>query len=198
MSLLDKVRQLLQEPAARYGSTGYGSTGYGSTGYGSTDRVPARQAGGSPPAEDQTQVERYRYLLRTSTPAQLEEVHTEAFARLTPSQRRQVLEGLAADVPISERVAAADDPRSLARMATRAEVRRPGSLERAFGGGGVTTGGALVGGLLAGVATAVVGSVLVDSVFDTGLGDSGLVDLGHDEELFGFGGADGFGGGFDF
>jgi len=137
-------------------------------------------------------VERYRYLLRTSTPAQLEEVHTEAFARLTPSQRRQVLEGLAADVPISERIAAADDPRSLARMATRAEVRRPGTLERVFGGAGVGTGGALVGGLLAGVATAVVGSVLVDSLFDTGLGDSGLIDLGVDGDPFGFDG------GFDF
>ena len=134
----------------------------------------------------------YRYLLRTSTPAQLEEVHAEAFARLTPSQRRQVLEGLAADVPTSERIAAADDPRSLARMATRAEVRRPGTLERVFGGAGVGTGGALVGGLLAGVATAVVGSVLVDSLFDTGLGDSGLIDLGVDGDPFGFDG------GFDF
>jgi hypothetical protein len=30
-----------------------------------------------------------------------------------------------------------DDPQSLARLATRAEVRRPGTMERTFGGMGV-------------------------------------------------------------
>jgi hypothetical protein len=52
-----------------------------------------------------------------------------------------VLEGLGNAVPASER-AASDDPRSLARMATRAEMREPGTMERAVGGdrGGMSMG----------------------------------------------------------
>jgi len=65
-------------------------------------------------------------------------------------------------------------------MATRAEVRRPRTLERVLGGAR-GTGGALVGGLPVGVAAAVVGSALIDAAFGTGLGDSGLVDLGSEE-----------------
>ena len=72
-------------------------------------------------------------------------------------------------------------------MATRAGMRRPGTLERVFGG----VGGTFTGGLLAGVAAAVVGSVLVDSLFDIGLGDSGLFDIDHDDDPFDFGGFDG-------
>jgi len=139
--------------------------------------------------EDQAALDRYRYLLRTAPPEQLEQVHAEAFARLTPDQRRRVLDDLAEEVPAGEHTATADDPQALARMATRAEVRRPGTLERVLGGAGVGTGGALVGGLLAGVATAVVGSALIDAVVDTGFGDSGLFDLGGDAPL-GLGGFD--------
>ena len=52
-----------------------------------------------------------------------------------------MLEGLGNAVPASER-AASDDPRSLARMATRAEMREPGTMERAVGGdrGGMSMG----------------------------------------------------------
>jgi hypothetical protein len=88
--------------------------------------------GGAP--TDQQAIERYRYLLRTAPPDKIEEAHAEAFAQLTPQQRQEVLVQLAAAVPSSERPRS-DDPRSLARAATRAEVRQPGTLERAFGGG---------------------------------------------------------------
>ncbi|MEK8226557.1 hypothetical protein NKG05_11425 [Oerskovia sp. M15] len=50
-----------------------------------------------------------------------------------PEQRQRVLADLGQDLPQSER-AASDDPSSLARMATRAEIRNPGTLERSFAG----------------------------------------------------------------
>ena len=75
--------------------------------------------GGS--TEDERALERYRYLLRTAPPDQIEEAHAEAFAKLTPEQRQQVLGQLAT---AGERPQG-DDPRSLARAATRAEVRHP-------------------------------------------------------------------------
>src|SRR3954452_1529578 len=93
------------------------------------DAPPPRRAR----TPDEQAIERYRYLLRTAPPDQIEQAHAEAFAQLTPDQRRQVLADLARDLPPAER-SSDDDPRSLARMATRAELRQPGTLERAFGG----------------------------------------------------------------
>src|SRR5262245_51770544 len=84
---------------------------------------------------DEQAIERYRYLLRTAPPDALEEAHREAFAQLTPEQRAQVLQELSQTVPAAERAnARADDPNALARLATRAELRQPGTLERVFGG----------------------------------------------------------------
>ena len=84
---------------------------------------------------DEQAVARYRYLLRTAPPEQIEQAHAEAFAQLTPDQRQQVLAQLAAAVPAGERPRT-DDPETLARVATRAEMRQPGTLERALGGYG--------------------------------------------------------------
>src|SRR4051812_41395179 len=89
---------------------------------------------------DEEAIRRYRYLLRTAPPEAVEQAHAEAFARLTPDQRRQVLGQLANNVPEYEQVRD-DDPRTLARMATRAEMRQPGFLERIFGGSGPGYGG---------------------------------------------------------
>src|SRR5829696_5902448 len=49
-----------------------------------------RPAPQQPPvrSEDEIAVERYRYLLRTAPPETIEQVHEEAFAKLTPEQRR--------------------------------------------------------------------------------------------------------------
>ena len=44
-------------------------------------RAPAQSA-------DEQAVERYRYMLRTAPPESSERAHEEAFARLTPEQRR--------------------------------------------------------------------------------------------------------------
>jgi hypothetical protein len=83
-----------------------------------------------------------------------------------------------------------DDPQTLARAATRAELRQPGTLERAFGpgpgfGGGYGPGygpgyggpsfGSMVGGSLLGtIGGLVIGTAVADALFDTGLGDGGL------------------------
>src|SRR3954452_11261632 len=88
---------------------------------------------------DEQALQRYRYLLRTAPPEQIEQAHAEAFAQLTPDQRQQVLTQLAAGVPADER-ARRDDPQTLARVATRAELRQPGFLERTFGGYGPGSG----------------------------------------------------------
>jgi len=139
--------------------------------------------------DDEVAIQRYRYMLRTAPPEQVEQAHAEAFAKLTPQQRQQVLADLSAAVPVGER-AQSDDPRSLARMATRAEMRQPGTMERALGGGrGMGMGGMIAGGLLASVAGAFIGTAIADAMFD--FNDSGesteAADAGGD------GGGDGGG-----
>lgn len=100
---------------------------------------------------DEQAVERYRYMLQTAPPETIEQAHEEAFSKLTPEQRRMLLDQLKSVTPREEQagVGNSDDPKSLARMATRAEVRQPGVLEKSFGsmGGGMSMGGLMAGGL---------------------------------------------------
>ncbi len=171
----------------------------------------ARQADGQPLPDEQA-VARYRYLLRTAPPEQIEQAHAEAFAQLTIDQRQQVLAQLAAAVPAGERPRT-DDAGTLARVATRAEMRRPGTLERALGGygpgygaghgrggdgggygpgygGGMGMGGMIGGSLLGTIGGLVIGSAVADALFDTGPGDGGLFG-GGDEEAYAEGFQDG-------
>lgn len=60
-------------------------------------------------------------------------------------------------VPASE--VSGDDPKSLARAATRAEIREPGTMERAFGGAGAPGLGSTFLSTLAG---AFIGSSIAD------------------------------------
>src|SRR4051794_28337689 len=113
---------------------------YAERGYGYARQTAQPPAGRPGQSEDERAIERYRYLLRTAPPDQVEAAHAEAFAKLTPDQRRQVLEQLSAAVPASERPRS-DDAQTLARTATRAEFRQPGFLERTFGGYGGGYGG---------------------------------------------------------
>ncbi|MDQ3777117.1 MAG: hypothetical protein M3461_23570 [Pseudomonadota bacterium] len=119
-------------------------------------------------SSDEQAVARYRYMLQTAPPQTIEQAHTEAFARLTAEQRRLVLEELSADAPEAERAQAKDDPRSLARMATRAEIRQPGTIERTFGrmGGGAGMGGIMASSFLSSIAGVVVGSAIAQAFFD--------------------------------
>jgi hypothetical protein len=175
--------------------------------------------GQQPPDADEQALQRYRYMLRTAPPETIEQAHEEAFAKLTPAQRAQALHELAAATPEGERAALAgnrDDPKSLARMATRAEMRQPGTMERTFGGvsrgpgmGGMMggMGGSIFASLAAGFVGSLVAQQFLDSVGDFGFdegdmseqsGDQGTYDAGGDSGDYGggdFGGGD-FGGDF--
>jgi hypothetical protein len=151
---------------------------------------------------DEQALARYRYMLKTAPPETMEQAHAEAFARLTPEQRRLLLQRMADYVPGSERAAAEQSgatPQTLARLATRAEMRQPGTAERMFSqAGGVSMGGLMAGSLLSSIAGAVIGSMIAQQFFggaeqaaadpgqegwgssqaDPGMGDGGDLDLG--------------------
>lgn len=138
--------------------------------------APGSTASGS--EDDRQAVERYRYLLRTAPPETVEQVHAEAFGRLTPAQRQQVLSEMSSGLSASERPANAD-PATLARAATRAEYSQPGFMERTFGGRGFSNGpgfGSMLGASMLGtIGGYVVGSALVGAMFDPGY-DAGYAD----------------------
>ncbi len=166
----------------------------------------------APRTEDERAIERYRYLIRTAPPETIEQVHAEAFSRLTDGQRALVYEELSRGAGTGERPLSSE-PATLARAATRAEMRQPGSLERALSGSsaGVTPGGPGFGSILASsmlgtVAGYVVGSALVSaflpwdgydaaasgagaddaSAADAGGADFGSADLGGADFDLGF------------
>jgi len=126
-------------------------------------------------SSDEQAVARYRYMLQTAPPETIEQAHTEAFARLTAEQRRLVLEELSADAPEGERAQAKDDPRSLAGMATRAEIRQPGTIERTFRrmGGGAGMGGMMAANFLSSIAGVVVGSAIAQTFFGSAGAEGG-------------------------
>jgi hypothetical protein len=118
-------------------------------------------------AEDRAAIKRYDYLLKTADPEQLEQVHLEAFARLTPIQREEVNAQLRAELPAGE-YPASSSAADLARSATRSEARNPGFLGKLFakspgrGGAGALAGvGAGLGiGAVAGVGIGAAGGLL--------------------------------------
>ena len=126
-------------------------------------------------AEDRAAIARYDYLLKTAQPEQLESVHRDAFARLTPQQREQVNAQLSAELPANERPASsnADD---LARSATRGEAHNPGFLRKLFakpagrgaaGAAGIGAASAVAGaglGAAGGLLAAVAGGAILSSV----------------------------------
>ncbi len=127
-------------------------------------------------SDDDRAVERYRYLLQTAPPETIEQVHAEAFAKLTPEQRRLVFDELARTAPSGE-APADDEPATLARAATRSELRQPGTMERSLAG---PSFGQMVGASLLGtVAGYVIGSSLA-SAFLSPM-DAGMMDAGGAE-----------------
>ena len=116
---------------------------------------------------DEQALARYRYMLQSAPPEDIERAHEEAFAKLTPEQRRQALQALAQVVPPSE--IRGDDPASLARTATRAEIRQPGTIERAWGGGGPGLGT----WFLSTLAASFIGTAIAQSFFDNDPGGGG-------------------------
>jgi hypothetical protein len=173
-----------------------------------SNQQPQRQAARS---DDEIAVERYRYLLRTAPPETIEQVHAEAFSKLTQEQRDLLFAQLSENASEAPRDTS---PAALASSATRQELRNPGTMERSFnGGGGMGFGGTLASSLLGTVAGYVIASSLVsafmpndaagDSSADSADSGSDSADSGSDTGDSGgdFGGGDfggDFGGGFDF
>lgn len=172
---------------------------------------PARQDAKS---EDELALEKYRYLLRTAPPETIEQVHAEAFARLTEPQRQQVLAELSAGLSASEQPASTE-PQAMARAATRAEYTNPGFMERTLGqrgqgGTGPSFGSMMGSSLLGTVAGYVIGSAIVSSFMapafadggsSTDSGSEGASDGGGADDAGASGDADAggdFGGGADF
>jgi hypothetical protein len=136
------------------------------------------------PASDEQAIARYRYMLRTAPPEAIEQAHAEAFAKLTPEQRRMLLDQLRNETPEAERAAVArdvDTPQSLARLATRAEVRQPGTLERVFGRAGAVPGwgGMIAGSLLGSMAGTVLGTMIAQNFLGAHPFGAEQTDLGR-------------------
>jgi len=203
-----------QQQGYQYGQQSYhqpapaGAQQYGAPQWGG-------QATGGAQGDDERAVERYRYLLRTAPPERIEEVHAEAFATLTPEQRRMVYDEFTRTAPDGE-APRGDDPRSLAQAATRSEIRQPGFMERSLGGVGGGRGGfgggpgggfgqrsgpsfgSMIGASVLGtVAGYVIGSTLMSAFLpDPGSFDGGT-DAAGDGGSEDTGGESGDGGGSD-
>ena len=126
--------------------------------------------------DDARAVERYRYLLRTAPPETIEQVHAEAFAKLSDEQRAVIYEELSKGAGTGERPLSSE-PATLARAATRAEMRKPGTLEQslsnpAYRGPGF--GSMIASSLIGSVAGYVIGSALVSAFlpWDGGAADA--------------------------
>ena len=163
--------------------------------------------------DDEIAVERYRYLLRTAPPETIEQVHQEAFSKLSDEQRDLLFQKLTENAPEGEQPRGRDAA-SLAQSATRSELRQPGTMERSMGaqggqGGGMGFAGMVGSSLLGTVAGYVIGSALVSSFLpdagadatsadgaDGGDSSGGADDGGASADGGGdFGGGD-YGGGF--
>src|SRR5688500_3400151 len=175
MGFFDKLFGRNEEPQQQSQSQQYGQSGQNTRYIG----PQGGQQGGQQQMTDEQAIARYRYMLQTAPPETIEQAHEEAFSRLTPEQRRMVLDQLRATLPEHERQTAAanqDDPRSLARMATRAEMRQPGTIERTFSNvapmGGMSMGGLMAGSFFSSMAGMFVGSMIANQFF----GDSGYND----------------------
>lgn len=162
--------------------------------FGTPEQPQSRPA--PPPAaprrlsDDELALERYRYLLRTAPPESIEQVHAEAFAKLTPEQRAAVYRSLADEAPAGERLVS-DEPSALARAATRAELRSPGTMERAFAGAdapgarpgqaGPSVGQMFGSSLLGTIAGVVIGSAIAQALLpDASAFEAGAADAGSD------------------
>ncbi|WP_404291796.1 hypothetical protein [Glutamicibacter arilaitensis] len=168
-----------QDPRGSRSQSGYENRNYPDQ-RGAAQPRPAGAQNAS--REDQAAIEKYRYMLRTAPPQDMERAHAEAFARLTPQQRELLHAELADQLPAAERPVS-QRPEDLARAATRAEVSRPGFMDKILGQsgsgrksmGGLAAGaaGGLGVGLLGGVAGAFIGTAIAGPLLDgfAGIGE---------------------------
>jgi hypothetical protein len=123
------------------------------------DREPAA-------TDDELAVQRYEHLLRTASPETVEQVHTEAFGRLTEEQRDLLFRKLTDGAPTPDDRPADALPATLAKTATRAEAAERGSLPRILGGQQTRgTDGIFGGSLLNAIAAYAIVSAVADGIF---------------------------------
>jgi len=91
--------------------------------------VLARLFGAATGADDDPVLSRYRHLLGSAPIESIEQAHAEAFGELREPQRAAIYEELSRSSGTGERPLSSE-PATLARSASRAEHRVPGSLER--------------------------------------------------------------------
>lgn len=176
------VREQLNERSSNGSQTSRGTTpAYGNQSYANQNYSGQRPATTGVSREDQAAIEKYKYMLRTAPPQDMERAHAAAFSRLTPQQRALLQAELSDQLPVAERPVS-DQPQDLARAATRAEVSRPGFMEKILGSssgrsrmaGGLAAGaGGLGVGLLGGVAGAFIGTALAGPLLEgfSGIGE---------------------------
>lgn len=140
---------------------------------------------------DRAAIARYDYLLQTADPQRVEQIHREAFSRLSPEQRSLVEARMRQEFEPGERPRSSS-PDDLARAAGRAEAMKPGRMRgllsrvRGAGAGGaaVAAGGAAVGllGVVAGGAVlSTVAGPLLEQAANIGV-DFGALAEGIDVE----------------
>lgn len=140
---------------------------------------------------DRAAIARYDYLMQTAGPQGVEQIHREAFARLTTEQRTLVEGRMREELAPGERPRSSS-PDDLARAAGRAEALKPGRMRgllsrvRGAGAGGaaVAAGGAAVGllGVVAGGAVlSTVAGPLLEQAANIGV-DFGALAEGIDVE----------------
>ena len=163
----------------------------GSTRPGEAYAPPAARSSNAGSDADRAAIARYDYLLQTADPHRVEQIHREAFARLSPEQRTLVEARMRQELEPGERPRSSA-PDDLARAAGRAEALRPGRMRgllsrvRGAGAGGtaVAAGGAAVGllGVVAGGAVlSTVAGPLLEQAANIGV-DFGALAEGVDLE----------------
>jgi hypothetical protein len=90
--------------------------------------VLARLFGAEHDSDDDVVLRRYRHLLGTAPIESIEQAHAEAFGELPDAERAAIYEELSRGTGTGERPLSSE-PATLARSASRAERRVPGSLE---------------------------------------------------------------------
>ncbi|WP_275006418.1 cation-transporting ATPase [Promicromonospora iranensis] len=125
---------------------------------------------------DRQAIARYDYLMQTAEPHQIEQIHAESFARLTPAQRQAVLQRMQTELPAHEQPRSADVA-DLSRAAARTEARQPGAMRSMLakvGTGGAVAGVAVgavgvLGAVAAGAAVSSVAGPLLENASNLGV-----------------------------
>ena len=137
-------------------------------------------------AADAGALDRYEKMLATAPPHAVEQVHADAFARLTPAQREGARERLTARATRDDERPADASPAALGRVAARVEGRERGALARVLGtdAPGAELSSAVSSAILGAVAAYAASSLLWEAwgaegdEEPAGYGEGGIGDFG--------------------